>query len=254
MLNASFARCHAQTRQHRFRLPKRRPLRRHSGLCPRPRYRIFEIHFSVGNKADVSANSICSGIWPRTTSTDVILMYLETLANGRAFIELAREITGEIAHRKPISWPSSPAGPRKARRPLVRTPGLWPAAMPSTTPFSRRPAFLRARHCRRTLRLRGRVLTPTVAERQSLRHRHQRGWTRHHGHRCRHPSRTRARQTATRDTRVPQGEAATDREPFPTPSTSSATPRCERYDNRSRSRAGRPECRRVWWSCSHRSP
>jgi acetyl coenzyme A synthetase (ADP forming)-like protein len=61
----------------------------------------FSKFISVGNKADVTELDLLRYL-AEDDSTDVILMYLETLVDGRAFIELAREITGEIAHRKPI--------------------------------------------------------------------------------------------------------------------------------------------------------
>jgi acetyl coenzyme A synthetase (ADP forming)-like protein len=61
----------------------------------------FSKFISVGNKADVTELDLLQYL-AEDDSTDVILMYLETLVDGRAFIDLAREITGEIAHRKPI--------------------------------------------------------------------------------------------------------------------------------------------------------
>jgi acetyl coenzyme A synthetase (ADP forming)-like protein len=61
----------------------------------------FSKFISVGNKADVTETDLLAYL-SQDDQTDVILMYLETLVNGRAFIELAREITGELAHRKPI--------------------------------------------------------------------------------------------------------------------------------------------------------
>ena len=56
---------------------------------------------SLGNKADVNENDFLSYLW-RDPQTRVILFYLEDLANGREFIQLAREITGEGTERKPI--------------------------------------------------------------------------------------------------------------------------------------------------------
>jgi acetyl coenzyme A synthetase (ADP forming)-like protein len=61
----------------------------------------FSKFISFGNKADVTELDLLRYL-ADDDDTDVILMYLETLADGRAFIELAREITGELAHRKPI--------------------------------------------------------------------------------------------------------------------------------------------------------
>ena len=61
----------------------------------------FSKFVSFGNKADVTELDLLRYL-AQDDSTDVILMYLETLVDGRAFIELAREITGEMKHRKPI--------------------------------------------------------------------------------------------------------------------------------------------------------
>jgi len=100
MLNASFARC----------MPKRGNLAfvsQSGALCAgildyaRGRDIGFSKFISVGNKADLTELDLLRYL-AKDDSTDVILMYLETLVDGRAFIELAREITGELAHRKPI--------------------------------------------------------------------------------------------------------------------------------------------------------
>lgn len=100
MLNASFARS----------MPKRGNiafLSQSGALCAgildyaRGRDIGFSKFISFGNKADVTELDLLRYL-AHDDATDVILMYLETLADGRAFIELAREITGEIAHRKPI--------------------------------------------------------------------------------------------------------------------------------------------------------
>ena len=100
MLNASFGR----------RMPKHGNiafLSQSGALCAgildyaRGRDVGFSKFISVGNKADVTEIDLLRYL-ANDDSTDVILMYLETLVDGRAFIELAREITGELAHRKPI--------------------------------------------------------------------------------------------------------------------------------------------------------
>jgi acetate---CoA ligase (ADP-forming) len=100
MLNASFARS----------MPKRGNIAfvsQSGALCAgildyaRGRNIGFSKFISVGNKADVTEIDLLRYL-AKDDSTDVILMYLETLVDGRAFIELAREITGELAHRKPI--------------------------------------------------------------------------------------------------------------------------------------------------------
>jgi acetyl coenzyme A synthetase (ADP forming)-like protein len=56
---------------------------------------------SVGNKADITENDILM-VLKDDPKTDVILLYLEDLAEPKGFIELAREITGEIRKIKPI--------------------------------------------------------------------------------------------------------------------------------------------------------
>ncbi|MGH8597950.1 MAG: acetate--CoA ligase family protein, partial [Gammaproteobacteria bacterium] len=100
MLNASFARA----------MPKRGNIAfvsQSGALCAgildyaRGRDIGFSKFISFGNKADVTEVDLLRYL-AEDDATDLILMYLETLADGRAFIQLAREITGEIAHRKPI--------------------------------------------------------------------------------------------------------------------------------------------------------
>ncbi len=61
----------------------------------------FSKFVSLGNKSDINELDILRYLKddPRT---DVILMYLEDLVNGRLFIETAREITGDLARTKPI--------------------------------------------------------------------------------------------------------------------------------------------------------
>ncbi|MHC4800270.1 MAG: acetate--CoA ligase family protein, partial [Planctomycetota bacterium] len=56
---------------------------------------------SVGNKADINENDLLT-VLKDDPLTDVILLYLEDLADPRRFIQLAREITGDIPKRKPI--------------------------------------------------------------------------------------------------------------------------------------------------------
>ena len=100
MLNASFARCMPKHGNIAF-------LSQSGALCAgildyaRGRDIGFSKFISVGNKADVTEMDLLRYL-AHDESTDVILMYLETLVDGRAFIDLAREITGELAHRKPI--------------------------------------------------------------------------------------------------------------------------------------------------------
>ncbi|HVM61000.1 MAG TPA: acetate--CoA ligase [Verrucomicrobiae bacterium] len=100
LLNASFARCMPKHGNIAF-------LSQSGALCAgildyaRGRNIGFSKFISVGNKADVTEMDLLRYL-ANDDTTDVILMYLETLVDGRAFIELAREITGELAHRKPI--------------------------------------------------------------------------------------------------------------------------------------------------------
>ncbi len=56
---------------------------------------------SLGNKADINANDFLAYLWhdPRT---QVILLYLEDIIEGWNFLRLAREITGEGTHHKPV--------------------------------------------------------------------------------------------------------------------------------------------------------
>ena len=56
---------------------------------------------SVGNKADVTENDLLE-VLKDDPHTDVILLYLEDLADSKGFIKLAREITSEIPKKKPI--------------------------------------------------------------------------------------------------------------------------------------------------------
>ena len=100
LLNASFARCMPKHGNIAF-------VSQSGALCAgildyaRGRNIGFSKFISVGNKADVTEMDLLRYL-AADDSTDVILMYLETLTDGRAFIELAREITGELAQRKPI--------------------------------------------------------------------------------------------------------------------------------------------------------
>ncbi len=61
----------------------------------------FSKFISMGNKAGVNENELLMYLKddPRT---DVILMYLEDLSNGREFMSIAREITTHPTHPKPI--------------------------------------------------------------------------------------------------------------------------------------------------------
>ena len=100
MLNASFARCMPKQGNIAF-------VSQSGALCAgildyaRGRDIGFSKFISFGNKADVTELDLLRYL-AQDETTDVILMYLETLVDGRKFIELAREVTGEQKHRKPI--------------------------------------------------------------------------------------------------------------------------------------------------------
>ncbi len=61
----------------------------------------FSKFISMGNKAGVAENELLRYL-QKDPKTDVILMYLEDLINGREFMEIAREITSSARHPKPI--------------------------------------------------------------------------------------------------------------------------------------------------------
>jgi acetate---CoA ligase (ADP-forming) len=61
----------------------------------------FSKFVSLGNKALINELDMLRYL-KDDPDTDVILMYVEDLVDGRAFIEMAREITGEQKHAKPI--------------------------------------------------------------------------------------------------------------------------------------------------------
>ena len=56
---------------------------------------------SMGNKADVTENDLLMAL-KDDPQTDVILLYLEDLADPEGFIKQAKEITGDVQHKKPI--------------------------------------------------------------------------------------------------------------------------------------------------------
>ncbi len=61
----------------------------------------FSKFISMGNKAGVGENELLRYL-QSDPKTDVILMYLEDLVDGRKFMDIAREITSSRAHPKPI--------------------------------------------------------------------------------------------------------------------------------------------------------
>ena len=56
---------------------------------------------SMGNKADVTENDLLLML-KDDPQTDVILLYLEDLSDPKEFIRQAKEITGDVQHKKPI--------------------------------------------------------------------------------------------------------------------------------------------------------
>jgi acetyl coenzyme A synthetase (ADP forming)-like protein len=61
----------------------------------------FSKFISMGNKAGVAENELLRYL-ESDTKTDVILMYLEDLVDGREFMTIAREITTSVVRPKPI--------------------------------------------------------------------------------------------------------------------------------------------------------
>ena len=96
----------------------------------------FSKFISFGNKADVNEIDLLRYL-KDDPDTDVILMYLENITNGREFLETARELTWET--RKPML--ANPAvQPRGPRRPPP-IPVLWPGPITPMTPSFTRAAF-----------------------------------------------------------------------------------------------------------------
>ncbi len=83
----------------------------------------FSKFVSLGNKADIHELDMLRYL-KDDPETDVILMYLEDLVNGRAFIEMAREITGEMAPSKPILVIKSGRTPQGAQAASSHTGSL----------------------------------------------------------------------------------------------------------------------------------
>ncbi|MCK4645348.1 MAG: acetate--CoA ligase family protein [Candidatus Aminicenantes bacterium] len=61
----------------------------------------FSKFISMGNKAGLTENELLLYL-KDDPKTDVILMYLEDLADGREFMKIARDITNNTSHPKPI--------------------------------------------------------------------------------------------------------------------------------------------------------
>ncbi|MBN1688603.1 MAG: acetate--CoA ligase family protein [Candidatus Omnitrophica bacterium] len=61
----------------------------------------FSKFISLGNKVDLNEVDILRYL-KEDPETDVVLMYIEDLVDGRAFIDVAREMTGDLENGKPI--------------------------------------------------------------------------------------------------------------------------------------------------------
>lgn len=61
----------------------------------------FSKFISMGNKAGLTENELLLYL-KNDPKTDIILMYLEDLADGREFMQIARDITSNSSHPKPI--------------------------------------------------------------------------------------------------------------------------------------------------------
>ncbi|MCS7224726.1 MAG: acetate--CoA ligase [Armatimonadetes bacterium] len=83
----------------------------------------FSKVISLGNKADVNENDFLAYLW-KDSQTQVILLYAEDLANGREFLRLAREVTGEGENRKPILTLKAGRTPAGARAVASHTGSL----------------------------------------------------------------------------------------------------------------------------------
>lgn len=83
----------------------------------------FSKFVSMGNKADVNENDLLLFL-KEDPSTKVILLYLEDLADGRRFIEIARDVTGEAKDRKPILAIKSGRTPQGAKAASSHTGSL----------------------------------------------------------------------------------------------------------------------------------
>ncbi len=83
----------------------------------------FSKFVSLGNKTDVHELDMLRYL-KNDAATNVILMYLEDLVNGRAFIDTVREITGEISPTKPILAIKSGRTPQGAKAASSHTGSL----------------------------------------------------------------------------------------------------------------------------------
>jgi len=83
----------------------------------------FSKFVSMGNKAELNENDLLLFL-KEDSKTKVILLYVEDLADGRRFIDIAREITGEAENRKPILAIKSGRTPQGAKAASSHTGSL----------------------------------------------------------------------------------------------------------------------------------
>ena len=90
---------------------------------------------SVGNKADVSSNDLLEW-WEDDDETEMVVLYLESFGNPRAFSRIARR----LARRKPILALKGGSDAAPAAAPPVRTRPRSPARTSRSTRSSARRA------------------------------------------------------------------------------------------------------------------
>lgn len=93
---------------------------------------------SIGNKADLSGNDFIR-YWEQDTSTDVILLYLESFGNARKFARIARQ----VGRRKPIAAVKSGRSIAGARATASHTGALIAASDVSVDALFRQAGVIR---------------------------------------------------------------------------------------------------------------
>ena len=96
-LNATFAPRSFPAGQDRLLLAERRPRPRAARARGSDRPRASPPSCLIGNKADVSSNDLLEW-WEDDDATELVVLYLESFGNPRAFARIARR----VARRKPI--------------------------------------------------------------------------------------------------------------------------------------------------------
>ena len=139
----------------------------------------FSRFISFGNKADVSEVDYLRYL-KDDPDTQVILLYLEDISNGREFIEVCREITWEA--KKPILAIKSGSSPEGAAAAASHTGSMAGSDSAYDAIFMQSGVQRRGIH-QRAFQLRHRLLLPAGPGRRPHRHRDQRRRPRHHGHR-----------------------------------------------------------------------